>query len=520
MSFTPLYIKAFETGLVESRQNFILPDDAYPKLENAYVWRERIKRKQGYELLGRLRRTFDDLSLGNSGASPWTFNIYSTVTPAITPEPNAQIELGSVVITINPTTTTGTIIGYNNTTNCEVFTSAPHGLSTGASISISGVVIVDGTGNNEINGGPYVISVVSPTSFTINRNSVAWGVYASGGTWTLITAGAQKLIDQGNGTLATSPPSGVTGTINYFTGAVTITGATPAQPTLIDFNYFPGLPVMGIRQRDLQNATYTQTVFFDTKYSYIYDGGFQEFLPGTRWTGTDFEFFWTTNYWEGDGNFKIFWSTNFSSSGDPIRYCNGNDGTTWVNFTPIINAAGEFLLQALCILPFRGRMLAFNTVEGATLPAKKYFNRIRWAAIGNPFTITDPTNTPPIVTVNPLSAQKDAWKDDIRGKGGFLDIPTNENIVSVGFVRDNLVIYCERSTWQLRYTGRTIAPFQIEKVNSELGSSSTFSAVQFDTSLVGVGDKGIVECDSFKSERIDIKIPDFVFNLQNLFGIF
>ena len=39
--------------------------------------------------------------------------------------------------------------------------------------------------------------------------------------------------------------------------------------------------------------------------------------------------------------------------------------------------------------------------------------------------------------------------------------------------------------------------------------------MQFDTSLVGVGDKGVVECDSFKSNRIDIKIPDLVFEFQN-----
>lgn len=61
--YQPLYISGMETGLVQSRQEFILPNDAYPVLENAFVWRERIKRKQGYKLLGRLRRVFVDLSL-------------------------------------------------------------------------------------------------------------------------------------------------------------------------------------------------------------------------------------------------------------------------------------------------------------------------------------------------------------------------------------------------------------------------------------------------------------------------
>ena len=78
-----------------------------------------------------------------------------------------------------------------------------------------------------------------------------------------------------------------------------------------------------------------------------------------------------------------------------------------------------------------------------------------------------------------------------------------------------LVIYCERSTWQLRYTGRSIAPFQIERVNSENGSQSPFASVQFDTSLVTIGDKGILECDSYKAELIDIKIPDLVFKFQS-----
>jgi len=421
MAFEPLYIRHYEAGLTESRQNFLLPEDAFPVLQNAYVWRERIKRKNGAEKLGRLRRYYIDSSIGLSGASPWTFNIYSTIVPAITPEANAQIEVGGVEIDV----------------------------------------------------------------------------------------GAVTLIDQGDGTLATDPVSAVTGVINYFTGDVTITGAAGAAVSTITFGYFPGLPCMGARQRQLNGINAEDLIMFDTKYSYSYSDGFEEFVPGTVWTGDDSNFFWTTNWWVDKDNNKIFWATNFSGpTGDPIRFTNGDPTTNWEDFAPEINASADKLHQCLAMLPFRGRMVVFNTWEGQTLAnSVQMRQRIRWSAIGNPFTQAYSTWI--------TGFNDKAWKDDIRGQGGFLDIPTSENIVSVGFVRDNLVIYCESSTWQLRYTGLSIAPFQIEKVNTELGAESTFSAVQFDTSLVGIGDKGIVECDSFKSERIDIKIPDLVFQFSN-----
>ena len=402
--YKPLYIKKYETGLVQSREEFILPDDAYPTLINAFVWRERIKRKQGFQLLGRLRRKFTTVSIGNSGASPWTFDLFSVVSPAIT-EPNAELQVGSVIITF---------------------------------------------------GG---------ITFT----------------------------DQGNGTLTSITPKN-SGVINYETGFITLIHTAGAGVAAVaTFNYYPSLPVMGLRTQETTSINNEPTIAFDTKYAYSYNGGWQEFIPGTTWTGSDSDFFWSTNYWVNTvTNVKLFWALN---NVDPIRY---TDGSTWTNFKPVINAAGGTLENSLLMLPFRGRLVVFSTTEKDTpiSSAVTYTNKIRWAAIGNPFTVK-------------------AWLDDTRGQGGFLDIPTNEDIISVGFVRDNLVIYCERSTWQLRYTGRSIAPFQIEKVNSELGAESTFSAVQFDTSLVGVGDKGLVECDSFKSERIDIKIPDLVYSFQN-----
>src|ERR1700687_456542 len=65
--YQPLKITGMSTGLVQEREQFILPDDAYPTLINAFVWRERIKRKQGYQLLGRLQRNIGTTdAIGNA----------------------------------------------------------------------------------------------------------------------------------------------------------------------------------------------------------------------------------------------------------------------------------------------------------------------------------------------------------------------------------------------------------------------------------------------------------------------
>lgn len=452
-AYTPLYVKGPATGLVQSREEMILPNDAYPVLENAFVWRERIKRKQGYQQLGRLRR-----DVNNGGAAP----------------------------TLSQTTTAGSQTIIN-----DVFADASINLRA-----------------SEPNA-----EIELPSN---GVRSILFNVNGGVATWTdAVTPGIL------------TPLSGISapGTINYVTGQAVLNFTAPTaggQPIQTDFNYFPNLPVMGIRTRDLSPLNNEMTVFFDTKYAYNFSAsGFVEFIPGTTWSsalvGANSNFFWSTNYWISSNNIKIFWVTNDSgTSGDPIRYTNGtgNGSGAWIDFAPRIEKLTDgppptynYLQQCLVLLPFRGRLVAFNTLEGVNLATStSYSNRIRWAAIGNPF-----TDVSPIVTkVNP-----DAWRDDIRGQGGFLDIPTNEDIITVGFVRDNLVIYCENSTWQLRYTGRSIAPFQIEKVNTELGAGSTFSAVQFDTSLVGIGDKGIVSCDSFQSNLIDIKIPDLVMNQIN-----
>lgn len=96
-----LIVGPINKGLRNDVTAFNIDNDSFPTLINAYQWRGRLKRKRGTSLLGRLTRVMPTASLGVSGASPWSIlNIYSTYTPPFTPETNATIKPGSVVITI------------------------------------------------------------------------------------------------------------------------------------------------------------------------------------------------------------------------------------------------------------------------------------------------------------------------------------------------------------------------------------------------------------------------------------
>src|ERR1700678_113229 len=98
-SFHQVLIGGYPSGgLTQDRKPALLANEAYSELTNAYVWRERTKKRDGEVPMGRLSRVFTTVSIGNSSASPWSFNIYTVL--SITPETFAQIAPGSVSISI------------------------------------------------------------------------------------------------------------------------------------------------------------------------------------------------------------------------------------------------------------------------------------------------------------------------------------------------------------------------------------------------------------------------------------
>ena len=195
------------------------------------------------------------------------------------------------------------------------------------------------------------------------------------------------------------------------------------------------------------------------------------------WTGADSDFFWTTNY------NNAFWATNsvegFQSTvdstnpaaGDGIRWY---DGSGWINFLPQVDAT-NFLMGSTLIVSYRNRLVMLNTTEGSAFGVStNYRQRARWCQNGTPYYVAPvPSGFTGGVDVN-------SWRDDVVGKGGFIDAPTSQAIIGAAFIHDTLIVYFERSTWQLRYTGDPVLPFIWERINTELGAESTFSTILSD----------------------------------------
>lgn len=391
-------IAPFQTGLQNNVEPWLLPEDAWATLENAYVWRGRTKKRFGSYYIGdteldsRLR-----VNLGTTNAGTGNF---STTVPGATFAVGQMFSIGSTIFTVNATGTPAAL------------------LTTGTA----------------------------------------------------------------------------TGTYDTTTGALVITGNAENPSTAVYF--YPATPVMGLRLRESGNVNYEDTVGFDTQFAYSRVGGAWERLGTAVWTGTNADFYWSINY-RGTNPYETYFYVVNGVPADNIKYL-PQGSTTWTNLRPQLDSgATRYLETAGIILGFRDRLIALNTVEDEGGNDRSYLNRCRWSQNGDP------------------TAAATSWLDDTPGRGGYVDAPTQEAITTAEFVKDQLIVYFERSTWELVYTGDATLPFRWQQINNELGAESRFSIIGFDNGAVGVGNVGVHTCNAVNVKRIDEKIPDEVFNIHN-----
>lgn len=442
-------IGPYVSGLMQNMPPWELPDDAFTRLNNAYVFRNRVRRRIGARLLN-------------------------------TPEGGEEFQ------------------HFKSRLREQIGTTDP------------------GTGNASITLDPALYG-----TFLVGAGFSIGSVYY---TVPALGTPVDLLVSSG----------GSTGTFNTTTGQLTITGAVLNTAIY----YYPAKPVMGLSQFYANIASGEPvaindqpTVAFDTRRAYHYTStGWQ--VMGTNaatqfWHGNETDFFWTCNY-RGSFNQKVLFATNFNvvrygpagANDDPIMYwAPPQSPNVWIDYTPYTapnNApptptTASRIVGARIIVQWQGRLLLLNTVETVDINPggppnfvnRPFPNRVRFSAIGNP--------------LNDNAFYETGTSDGTLTSvgGGVKQAATEEEIVSVGFIKNRLIVYFEQSTWELIYTGNQLAPFDWQKLTAELGSQSTFSTISFDNGLLAVGNTGIHSCSGTAVARIDQKIPQIIFKIDD-----
>jgi len=397
MAYDRFLITPINSGLENNKKPFLIPDDAFAQLNNAFIYRGSVRKRIGSELMNPL---LDDNE--------------------------AQLD-SRLRIKIGTTDANGDI------------SSAANPIPVGAKFK-AGQMFSIGT-----------------DLFTVPT---------TGSPVAMLTNGAATVH-----------------TYDTTTGAYDIQGST----ALTDCYFYPTEPVMGLLTYQSNTINYEPVYAFDTRfaYSYVVGSGWTR-LGSSIWTGTHYDFFWGSNYRGATSNLTYLFVTN---NVDHIRWTAGG---AFTDMYPLVYTA-VYLESALIVIPFKGRLLAFNTLETG---GNRFPNRVRYTWGGDPVDAT-------------------AWRQDTPGKGGFQDAPTKEAIVSVCTLKDRLIVFFEKSTWELVSTQNEVIPFVWKRINSEIGVESTKSTLLFDKSVLGFGNVGIHACNGVNVERIDEKIPDLITEVQN-----
>ena len=381
------------SGLINAIKPFMIPDKAFSVCNNAYVWRERLRKRFGSHWLNN---------------SPLLTRLRMSLTPAV----------------LTVTTPSNIAIGQQFSIGSDIFT---------------------------VNSVTFPVALLSTSAVTaqlIAANQVTFSAIASTVYW------------------------------------------------------YPSLPVMGLVTLESASVNDESLIAFDTKYAYSYSAGWnriagEDTLGAATWAGSNSQFFWGYSYGGTNANIYNLYVTNFNQN-ERMRYLNANT-SNWDYFTPQINATPTYLASARILIPFKNRLVAFDVWESPNSngsAAIQYPFRARWCK----------ESADPIAT--------DAWREDIPGNGNGLDAPTLEAIITAEFVRDRLIVFFERSTYEFIYNSNQVYPFAFQQINTELGAESTFSVVPFDQVALAVGNLGIMACNGTNVDRIDGAIPDEVFKIH------
>lgn len=247
-------------GLVNDRRPFVIDNDSFPVLLNAYQWRGRVKRKRGTQLLGRLKRYFDSTN------SSYT----STVT-----------------ITLDGSGRGNILTGFSLETNGNI---------------VPGSVTLTASGGPTVYTDPTQDGYLTPTG-TSGPNTIN---YASGAILIPIQAG-----------------NTVSAVFNYYPdlpvmGLEDFVSTSAQFPGTLGFDTRYSYNINSAYPYDIYDVSFYKNPPTGTYVGYTQKTN----ITPTRWNGEDYQQFWTVNYqnalWATNGINVPFAITNIGMQYKPI----------------------------------------------------------------------------------------------------------------------------------------------------------------------------------------------------------
>ncbi len=572
-----IYIGGEPRGLKNDRTAFNIDNLAFPTLFNFYAWRGRIKRKRGTLPLGRhtvqvisvasVTKPWQDgpiLTLDGSGnGSANLITLFSLgTTTTITP---GSITLSDGTNTYTePSTPNGTLVGSPAGTGVINYATGSITISGGAS---------GGTLTGTFNYYPG-LPVMGLEDFVAPSSNYLYPTLLS-----FDTVYSYQTNRVSSMTTFYNVNYYITGTPFFWSGAdYQQFWTTNYSSALWATNNKPGMHIMSASGSTGGSPSTTVTFTFTIKSVAVTNLLVNDVIWFNEWTSGSVTInkitgiitaivnaslgqytvtFSGVQTVSGTGVAQVLTNSVLSNAGavqDGIRYYTGDPTSAtglptatnlgWVNFAPpltnVLPPAGVpidnntpavyYLVGALAILPYKDRILFFSpyiqTSGGTPIQLQDTvlwsWNGTPYYAVTGPSSLTTPstkifTSTPNIVpageTANPY-----AYVVDQTGLGGYLPAGIAQPIITVGNNQDVLLIGFGGDGRKTRfvYTGNDLQPFLFFNINSELPSQSTYSAVVLDRGVIDIGQYGISMTDQQSSQRIDLDIPDSVFQIQAL----